>query len=80
MVQVITLDLLLQRLRDEWANPTLSRIMLSWSEQVKVSAYADDVTVAMSCHKDIKMVKQALAGYKKISGAKVNLKKSEKLE
>ena len=44
-----------------------------------VSAFADDITVFLSCLKNIAVVKAAVTEYKRIPGAKVNFEKSEGL-
>ncbi len=44
-----------------------------------VSAFADDITVFVSCCVDIRSVKKVVGEYERIAGAKVNFDKSEGL-
>ncbi len=50
---------------------------LNSQESVKLSAYADDVTVVIRGDYDVEMVKNALECYGKASSAKVNWCKSD---
>ena len=65
--------------RDEEANPTLCGIPFAGPLTARVSAFADKITVFVSRHLDIKVVKKAVAEYERIAGAKVNFDKSEGL-
>ena len=46
---------------------------------VKISAFADDITVFVSCRLAIVAVKMAVERYEKVAGAKINFDKSEGL-
>ena len=46
---------------------------------VRVSAFADDITVFVSHRLNIKALKKAVSEYEQIAGAKVNFDKSEGL-
>ena len=61
------------------ANPALHDIPFAGPLSAKVSAYADDITVFVSCCLDIKAVKKAVARYKQIAGAIIIFDKSEGL-
>ena len=45
----------------------------------RVFAFADDITVFVSCRLDIKAEKKAVSEYERIAGAKVNFDKSKGL-
>ena len=75
LLYVLTLEPLLRRLRDESARLVLRGVSLTGSIRVKISAYADDITVYVSSRQDILAVKR----YEKVAGAKVNFDKSEGL-
>ena len=68
---------LLHRLRDEKANPALSRVPFAGCVRVKVSAYTNDITVFVSLDLDILAVKKAVERYEEVAGAKINFDKSE---
>ena len=70
---------LLRRLRDERVRLALRVIPFAGRVRAKVSAYADDITVFVSCRIDILAVKEVVARYEKVAGAKVNFDKSEGL-
>ena len=72
LLYVLALEPLLRRLRDEGEN--LYSIPFAGLTK-KFSAFADDVSVFVSCRQDIK----AVAEYKRITGAKINFDKSEGL-
>ena len=76
LIYVIAFKPLLCGLRNEKAKPVLCRIVLPRCHRMKISTYADDVTVFVSCHFDIITVQKA-AKHKKVSRAKINLEKSE---
>ena len=80
LLYVFAMESLLQRLWDEKTSPALRSIRLAGALSVKVSAYADDITVFMSRRLEIKAVKKAMAMYKQIAWAKINLNKSEGLQ
>ena len=61
------------------ARPALRGILLTGSVRAKISAFADDITVFVSRRRDILAVKEAVARYEKVAGAKVNFDKSEGL-
>ena len=46
---------------------------------IKISAFADDITVFVSSRMDIVVVRMAVERYEKVAGAKVNFDKSEGL-
>ena len=46
---------------------------------MKISAFADYITVFVCRHRDILAVKEAVGSYEKVAGAKVNFDKSEGL-
>ena len=77
LLYVLALEPLLRRLRDRGARPALRRILLSGSVRAKISAFADDITVFVSRRRDILAVKEAVARYEKVAGAKVNFDKSK---
>ena len=79
LLYVLALEPLLRRLRDGGARPALRGILLSGSVRAKISAFADDITVFVSGRWDIVAVKEAVARYEKVAGAKVNFDKSEGL-
>ena len=76
---VIALEPLLRRLREGWIRPVLREITVTGPMRAKVSAYADDITVVVSSVSEIVAVKEALARYEQITGAKINLEKSKGL-
>ena len=76
---VLALKPLLRRLRDRGARPALRGILLSGSVRTKISAFADDITVSVSRRQDIVTVKEAVARYEKVAGAKVHIDKTEGL-
>ena len=69
---VIALKTMLRRLRDRGARPALREILLSGSVRAKISSFADDIRVFVSRRRDIVTVKEAVARYEKVAGAKVN--------
>ena len=79
LLYVLAFEPLLRRLKDDRACPALRGILLTGSVRVKISAFADDITVFVSSRLDILAVKMAVARYKKVAGAKVNFDKSEGL-
>ena len=79
LLYVLALKPLLQRLRDVRDGPALRGILLSGSVRAKISAFADDITVFVSRRRDILAVKEVVASYKNVAGAKVNFDKSEGL-
>ena len=66
-------------LRDVRANLALRGVPFAGCVNVKVSAYADDMTVFESRPSDILAVKKAVERYEKVTGAKINFDKSEGL-
>ena len=70
---------LLRRPRDEGTIPALRGLPFTDSLTARVSAFADDITVVVSCRLDIKTVKKVVAEYERIAGAKVNFDKSDGL-
>ena len=79
ILYVLALELLLCRLRDEETNLALRSVPFAGSLTARVSAFADDITVFVSRHLDIKAVKKAVGEYELIAGVKVNFDKSEGL-
>ena len=79
LLYVLALEPLLRNLRDERDGPALCGILLTGSVRAKISAFADDITVSVSRRRNILAVKEAVARYKKVAGAKVNFDKSEGL-
>ena len=73
----LALEPLLRRLRDVGENPALHGVPLAGPLTPRVYAFADDITVFVSCHLDIKAVKKAVSEYKQITGAIVNFDKSD---
>ena len=63
LLYVLALESLCRRLRYEKASPALRGIPFAGPLSAKVSAYADDITVFVSCCSDIKVVKKAVARY-----------------
>ena len=74
------MDPLLRRLRDEGANPALHGVPFLGLLTATVSAFADDITVFVSCRLDLRAVKKAVDEYEQIAGVKVNFVKSEGLQ
>ena len=79
LLYVLALEPLLRRLRDEGTNPTLHIIPFAGPLTVRVSAFADDITVFVSRRLDIKAMEKAVGKYQQIAGTKVNFDKSEGL-
>ena len=79
LLYVLALEPLLRRLRDERTSPSLRGIPFVSSLVARVSAFADDITVFVSCRLDTKAVKEAVVEYERIAGAKVNFDKNEGL-
>ena len=77
LLYVFTLEPLLRRLRDGGTSPSLHRIQLHIGLTASMSTFADDVTMCVSSRDDIVAAKEALARYKIISEAKINLEKNE---
>ena len=77
LLNVLPLEPLLQRLRDERDGPALRGILQSGNVRAKISAFADDITDFVFRRRDILAVKEAVARYEKVAGAKVNFDKSE---
>ena len=77
LLYVLALEPLLRRLRDRGARPARRGILLSDSVRAKISA--DDITVFVSGRRDIVVVKEAVARYKKVAGAKDNFDKNKVL-
>ena len=61
------------------ANPALHGVPFAGPLTARVSAFADDITVFVSCCLDIEAVKKAVGEYERIAGAKVNFDKSKVL-
>ena len=76
LLYVLALEPLLRRLRDEKANLALPRVSFAGRVKAKFSAFADDITVFVSCRMDILAVKKAVERY----GAKINFDKSNSLQ
>ena len=70
---------LFRRLRDEGTNPSLRSVPFAGPLTARIYAFADDITVIVSRHLDIKAVKKAVGEYERRVGAKVNFDKSEGL-
>ena len=79
LLYVLALEPLFHRLRNERARPALCGVSLTGSVRVKISAYANDITVFVSSRLDILAVKKAVGRYEKVAGAKVNFDKREGL-
>ena len=80
LLYVLALEPLLCRLRDEKASLVLLGILFAGSLSAKVSTYADDITVFVSCCLDIKAVKKVVARYEQIARANIHSDKSEGLQ
>ena len=76
LLYILALEPLLRNLRDEATTPVLRGIALPGGTRARVSAFADDVTVFVSCHTDVQAVVEALARYEKVTGAVFNRSKS----
>ena len=63
LLYVLDLEPLFRRLRDEGANPALHSLPFDGPLTARVSAFADDITVFVSCRLDIKAVKKAVGEY-----------------
>ena len=79
LLYVLTLEPLLRRLRDERTSPALRSVPFAGPLTARVSAFADNITVFVSHRVGMKAVKEAVVGYERIAGAKVNFDKSEGL-
>ena len=79
LLYVLGLEPLLRRLSDKRTSPALRGVPFAGLLTARVSAFADDITVFVSRHLDIKAVKEAVVEYERIAGAKVNFDKSEGL-
>ena len=79
LLYVLALEPLLSRLRDEKASPSLRGIPLTGPLLVKVSTFADDISVFVTCRLDIKAVKKAVTRYEETAGVKINFDGSEGL-
>ena len=79
LLYVLALEPLLRRLKDGKASPALCGIPLAGPLSAKVSAYADDITVFVSCRLDIMAVKAAAVKNERTAGAKINFDKSKGL-
>lgn len=60
---------------DRACNPALRVITVPVGARAGVSAYADDVSMFVSCRNDIEVVQKALERYKKVTRAKINRNK-----
>ena len=78
LLYVLALEPLLHRLKDEGTNPALCGVPFAGPLTARVSAFADDIIIFVSCRLDIKAVK-AVGEYERIAGAKVNFDKSKGL-
>ena len=58
----------LHRLRDEGTSPALHCVPFASPLTARVSAFADDITVFVYCHLDIKVVKKVVGEYEQIAG------------
>ena len=76
---VLALEPLLRRLRDERTNPALRGVPFTGPLTVRVSAFADDISLCIP-PPGYKAVKKAVSKYERIAGAKVNFDKSEDLQ
>jgi len=79
LLYVLALEPLLRRLRGGWILPVLRGMTVPGPVKAKLSAYANDITVFVSSVSEIVAVNKVLARYEKITGAKINLEKSEGL-
>ena len=79
LLYILALEPLLRKVRDEGTNQTLCGIPFASHLTVRASAFADDITVFVSCCLDIEAVKKAVGEYEQIVGAKVNFDKNEGL-
>ena len=79
LLNVIALEPLFHRLRDEKASLALRGIPFASLLSANVSAYASDITVFVSRRLDIKIVKKAVAKNEQIAGPKINFGKREGL-
>ena len=80
LLYVLALEPLLRRLRDVGTNPALRSIHFASPLTARVSAFADDITVFVSRHLDIKAVKKAVGKYEQIAGPEFDFDKSEGLQ
>ena len=79
LIYVLAWEPLLRRLRDRTTNPALRGVSFAGPLTARVSAFADDITVFVSCRLDIKVVEKAVSEYEWIAGAKVNFDNREGL-
>ena len=79
LLYVLALEPLLRRLRYEGTSLALRGIPFAGRLAARVSAFADDITVFVSCRLDIEAVKEAVVEYERIAAAKVNFDKSDGL-
>ena len=79
LLHIIALEPLLCRLRDEEENLALYSVPFPGPLTARVSAFANDITVFVSCRQDVEAVKKAVGRYKRIAGAKFNFDKTEGL-
>ena len=80
LLYVLALEPLLRRLRGEGGNPALRGVLFAGPLMSMVSAFADDITVFVSCRLDIRTVKVVVGENERIAGAKVNFDKSKNLQ
>ena len=80
LLYVLALEPLLRRLKDEGTNLAQRCVHFAGPLTASVSAFADNITVFVSHHLDIKAVKAAVGEYEWIAGAKVSFDKSEGLQ
>ena len=81
LLYVFALEPLHCRLTDGGANLAQHSITIVSHHMEKVSAYANDITVFVSRHSDIAVVKKAVARYEQIAGdQQINFDKSECLQ
>ena len=79
LLYILSFERLLCRPRDEGTNPALRGVPFAGPLSARVSAFADDITVFVSCRLDTEAVKKTISEYERIAGAKVNFYRSEGL-
>lgn len=72
LLYILALELLLRKLKSGEANSVLCRIALPRGMPARVSTFADDFTIFVSCLQGIKKVAKALTRYETVTAAKIN--------
>lgn len=80
LLYTLALEPFLRQLGDRVCSLALRRIVVSpGGAQARVSVYADEVSIFMLSHNDIKVVQKVLEQYDKVTGTKFNHNKSSGL-